>query len=125
MVSLYRLLNHDLKLTSFRLDSYCGYSMSNGATNTTLLDASKCAMPCSDKTYSESCGGASTLSLFQNTALYPNTVTLPTGWAYDTCRIEGTSGRGLVGYQFSSNSMTVETCVSTCDSKGYAIGKSL
>ncbi|KAJ9104208.1 hypothetical protein QFC19_004025 [Naganishia cerealis] len=103
-------------------ECYCGYSMSNGASNTTLLASSKCAMPCSDKTYSESCGGAGTLSLFENTALYP-TVTLPTGWTYDNCRTEASSGRGLTGYSFTSDSMTLETCLKTCDSKGFAIGK--
>lgn len=149
-------------LTLASHNSYCGLAMANGASNTTLLDSTRCALPCSDSQYTENCGGSSTLVLFQNAVLFPvpsaasssvasssttassstappsttstsssasasaspSVPALPAGWSYDNCRSEGTSGRGLVGYVYGSNSMTVEACIQTCDSKGFATGKS-
>lgn len=69
MVSFDFGLELDMELMQ-SLYSYCGMSMSNGASNTTLLDASRCASACPDKSVTETCGGAYTLNLFENTALY-------------------------------------------------------
>ncbi|KAB5591986.1 fungistatic metabolite [Ceratobasidium theobromae] len=48
------------------------------------------------------------------------TPVLPQGWAYKYCAREA-DGRTLTGYSFTSNSMTVDLCVSTCVSHGFSI----
>lgn len=103
----------------FGLDCYCGTSMQNGASNTTLLADSSCGMPCANNTY-ENCGGSNTLTLFNNPRMYPS-VALPTGWVATGCKTEATSGRALTGYYFTSSAMTNELCITTCQSKGYTM----
>ncbi|KAJ7726893.1 WSC domain-containing protein, partial [Mycena metata] len=44
--------------------------------------------------------------------------TLPSGWAYISCKQDG-ANRLLTGYSFTSTSLTVESCVSTCKSRGF------
>lgn len=46
---------------------------------------------------------------------------LPSGWTYKSCVREPSSGRTLTGYSFTSSSMTVDMCVSTCATKGYTM----
>ncbi|WWC57615.1 uncharacterized protein I303_100147 [Kwoniella dejecticola CBS 10117] len=100
-------------------ECYCDFSMRNGASNTTLLDSSKCAMKCANNT-NENCGGSSTLELFQNPALYP-VAKLPTGWSSNGCQTEGSGSRALTGYSFASSSMTQELCMTTCQAKGFTL----
>ncbi|WWC67290.1 uncharacterized protein I206_101198 [Kwoniella pini CBS 10737] len=100
-------------------ECYCDFSMRNGASNTTLLDSSKCAYKCANNT-NENCGGSSTLELFQNPALYPVSK-LPTGWSSNGCVTEGSSSRALTGYSFATSSMTQELCMSTCQAKGFSL----
>ncbi|ORY26506.1 hypothetical protein BCR39DRAFT_256661 [Naematelia encephala] len=98
-------------------ECYCDVTMRNGASNTTLLDETKCGSTCANNSY-ENCGGSSTLELFNNPSLYPVTK-LPAGWTANGCRTEGSSSRALTGYSFTSSSMTNELCITTCGSKGY------
>jgi hypothetical protein len=98
-------------------ECYCGYAMANGASNTTLLDETKCGITCANNN-NENCGGSSTLSLFNNPSLYP-TLTLPAGWSENGCMTEATNNRALSSYSFTSSSMTPQLCISTCQAKGY------
>ncbi|KAJ7662114.1 WSC domain-containing protein [Mycena polygramma] len=41
------------------------------------------------------------------------------GWAYVACTKEPANGRLLNGYSFTSASLTVENCISTCESRGF------
>ncbi|KAJ7293964.1 hypothetical protein C8J57DRAFT_1270464 [Mycena rebaudengoi] len=45
---------------------------------------------------------------------------IPTGWTYVGCVTDG-SARAL-SYSYTSTSMTQDSCISTCDSKGYIYG---
>lgn len=45
--------------------------------------------------------------------------TLPSGWAKVQCYSDLQNSRALVGYQFSSDTMTTTTCLSKCSSMGY------
>jgi hypothetical protein len=103
--------------------SYCDSKLQNGVSTNAPLDWSKCNMKCSASEY-ETCGGSATFELFNNPALKPATVSLPTGWSDAGCRIEGSSGRALVGYSFTSSTMTVKLCVDACAARGFSIGKS-
>ncbi|KAJ7792251.1 glyoxal oxidase N-terminus-domain-containing protein [Mycena olivaceomarginata] len=68
------------------------------------------------------CGGGNRLSIYstpQTTS--PSGPTLPAGWSYVACTQEPTDGgRLLAGYSFSSASLTVESCISTCKSRGFS-----
>ncbi|WVW81296.1 hypothetical protein I302_103287 [Kwoniella bestiolae CBS 10118] len=100
-------------------ECYCDFAMRNGATNTTLLAASQCGKACANNT-NENCGGSSTLELFNNPSLYP-VAKYPTGWSSNGCYTEGSGSRALTGYSFATSSMTQELCMTTCQSKGFAI----
>ncbi|OCF34866.1 hypothetical protein I316_03412 [Kwoniella heveanensis BCC8398] len=98
-------------------ECYCDFAIRNGASNTTLLSSDKCGMACANNT-NENCGGSSTLTLFNNPALYPVSK-LPTGWTSNGCMTEGNGQRALNQYSFASSSMTQELCMTTCQTKGY------
>ncbi|WRT68783.1 uncharacterized protein IL334_005763 [Kwoniella shivajii] len=101
-------------------ECYCGYFMVNGASNTTLLDESKCGSVCAANT-NENCGGSSTLDLFNNPSMYPQTP-LPAGWTDNGCFTDATSGRALSAYSFTSSAMTPALCLTGCQARGYVIG---
>ncbi|CAG8976444.1 hypothetical protein HYALB_00008033 [Hymenoscyphus albidus] len=46
---------------------------------------------------------------------------LPTGWQYDGCYTEGTTGRALTTMVFESGTNSVESCVNTCIAQGYTV----
>ncbi|WWD22710.1 hypothetical protein CI109_107203 [Kwoniella shandongensis] len=98
-------------------ECYCDFAMRNGASNTTLLDSSKCKMTCANNT-NENCGGSATLNLFNNPSLYP-VAKIPAGWSSNGCMTEATNARALSGYSFASGSMTQDLCMQTCRSKGF------
>lgn len=102
--------------------SYCDSKLQNGVTTKSPLDWYKCNMKCSASEY-ETCGGSATFELFNNPALAPAAVSLPTGWKDAGCRVEGSGGRALAGYSFASSTMTVKSCVDACASRGFSIGK--
>ncbi|WVQ72276.1 hypothetical protein IAR50_001826 [Cryptococcus sp. DSM 104548] len=100
-------------------ECYCGTSIQNGATNTTLLDDSECNYACADNSY-ENCGGSATLTLFNNPSLY-KVYTYPTGWSSSGCMTEATNARALAKYSVTSSSMTPQICIAACQAKGYTI----
>lgn len=65
--------------------------MAPTASNTTLLDSSRCSMACSDSQYTENCGGSSTLLLFQNAALYPAPVVVSSSTVASSTSASSTS----------------------------------
>ncbi len=69
----------------------------------------------------EICGGPNRLSLMF-TSNHPSlpTQSLPAGWTALGC-LSDNSTRALTGYGFSSNQMTVDSCLSTCASQGLPL----
>ncbi|KAJ7905129.1 WSC domain-containing protein, partial [Mycena leptocephala] len=102
-------------------ECYCGDAFqgtsSGGGSSAPDLD---CNMNCAGLA-TQQCGGGNRLSIYstpQTTA--PSGPTLPTGWSYIACTKEPASGRLLTGYSFTSASLTVESCISTCKSRGFS-----
>ena len=94
----------------------------NSASQT--VDDTKCKMPCSGNA-SQKCGGASVLSLFNNTAYTPRIpviVSLPNNktFVYQGCYADQGNPRTLSGYSTSQNTNTVATCAQLCLSKGFS-----
>ena len=72
------------------------------------------------------CGGPNAISLYVSTKanappsdLVTSTVAIPSGWSTFGCMAEGKTGRALDGLSFSSDSMSVSTCVAYCAGKGF------
>ena len=115
--------------TEFSSQCYLGYALNTGSS---ALADSQCGMACAGNS-SQNCGGASTLSLYNNT-LYvpvhnPNPAVLPGGsvkYAYQGCYVEPAGARALgpngtnTAYSIATAAMTVETCAAICFNKGYA-----
>ncbi|KAJ7173130.1 glyoxal oxidase N-terminus-domain-containing protein [Mycena crocata] len=97
-------------------ECYCGDFFADQSTGGgSAAPVGECAMPCAGEP-SQQCGGGNRLSLYSAASNGP---TLPTGWAYVACTKELASGRLLNGFTFTSNSLTVESCVATCQSRGF------
>ncbi|KAI4121761.1 MAG: hypothetical protein LQ338_006185 [Usnochroma carphineum] len=47
--------------------------------------------------------------------------TLPTGWSYQGCYVDGVSGRILASQQPDSSTLTIENCIATCAQLGYTV----
>ena len=87
----------------------------------------KCNMPCSGNN-AQICGGSNALSMFQSMvyvdAVNKASVQVSNGgssamYEYQGCWTDSTSARTLGDYSFAGSSMSVESCVSTCFSRGY------
>lgn len=102
----------------FGRECYCDTQLRNGA-STTTIDDSQCSIQCANNV-NENCGGRSTLDLFYNAAKTPTNPT-PAGWTQTGCYTEATNGRALTGYSFSANNMTWQSCLDTCQSKGFKL----
>lgn len=102
------------ELLLISLECYCGLNLSNNST----LGFSGCSMACNGNS-SETCGGPSRLSVYNNTAFNPP-AHRPTisNYTFTGCYID-TNPRILNGYSFSATNMTEDLCVRTCASKGY------
>ncbi|RPD60379.1 WSC-domain-containing protein [Lentinus tigrinus ALCF2SS1-7] len=102
-------------------ECYCGDALSNGQGKT--LTASTCNMACAgDKT--ATCGDNWALNAFKTTnvaiSLPSNsTAGLPSGWTALGCRKDNVSGRTLNVDAFTSNNMTIATCVAHCAALGH------
>lgn len=105
----------------YGVECYCDYALQSGANDATLLDAANCGFTCPDKSVDETCGGSDALLLFSNPTLGPPEYILPTGWTYNSCRVEGRNGRALTGHTFTSNQMTRDLCINACASKGFTL----
>jgi WSC domain len=69
-------------------------------------------------TTSSSSGGSSSGSGSSST---PSTVNLPSGWSYGGCYVDNAHGRILSAQQPDSDTVTIESCISTCFGLGYSI----
>jgi Glyoxal oxidase N-terminus/WSC domain len=93
-------------------ECFCGKSIANGGAPAPDGSAG-CNMGCNgNKT--EKCGGPDRLNL------YGHNNTRANGWGYQGCYIDGVQGRILTKQQPDSSSMTIESCISTCEGLGYA-----
>lgn len=81
-----------------------------------------CTVPCVGNS-SETCGGSSRLSVYNQTEfIYPEFVQKVGIYDLQGCMIDGTgTSRILQGYSTTSTAaMTIEKCITTCSGKGYA-----
>nr|XP_031862349.1 uncharacterized protein CI109_002314 [Kwoniella shandongensis]KAA5529421.1 hypothetical protein CI109_002314 [Kwoniella shandongensis] len=104
---------------------FCASYLSNGAS---LQRTATCSTPCAgDKT--ETCGGYYAISLFVSTKfnaaplsadLLSVTINLPDGWAPATVPcIKEVPGRALTGASYTSDAMSVPSCLNFCAGQGY------
>ncbi|WWC62263.1 uncharacterized protein I303_104859 [Kwoniella dejecticola CBS 10117] len=110
----------------FSQECWCGSVLSNGAS--LYKTSTSCNMPCKGDS-STLCGGRNAISLLvSNTALSTLSadlttapLVLPSGWsaASSSCIAEPSSGKALTGARWADNSMTINTCVSYCQTKGF------
>ncbi|KAI5832076.1 hypothetical protein K523DRAFT_334890 [Schizophyllum commune Tattone D] len=122
--------------TEYGSECYCGNSLANGATTTTV-DASQCSSTCPGNS-AEKCGAAYKLSLYYQ-ANVPTTTSSPTvtssatssatsssaaptgtGFALVGCINEPSSGRALTSASYNLGNMTTEYCQSLCRGYKYA-----
>ena len=109
-------------------ECHCGNDLSNGASLSG--PSSQCNMGCAGDS-NVMCGGYGALSLYTNPSIAPpvtasNTPTvsgsLPAGWsAASTQCIKEVSGRALTGASIAGDSMTVSTCLSFCQARGFQL----
>jgi hypothetical protein len=109
-------------------ECHCGNDLSNGASLS--VPSSQCNMGCSGDS-NIICGGYGALSLYTNPSIVPpvsssNVPTvsgsLPAGWtAASTQCIKEVSGRALTGASIAGSSMTISTCLSFCQSRGFQL----
>ncbi|WWD10488.1 hypothetical protein V865_008624 [Kwoniella europaea PYCC6329] len=104
-------------------ECYCGNVLGNAAS---LSIKSTCNMPCNGDS-ARICGGSGALSLYVSTksnaaslsADYTSTsVSLPNGWSSMGCYKEGTTGRALDGWSYSTPALNTATCINLCKNKG-------
>ncbi|KAI1853724.1 hypothetical protein JX266_001708 [Neoarthrinium moseri] len=104
-------------------ECYCG---NIPPPKTLAADEKSCNMPCKGNP-SQTCGGSSRISVWNNTLYVPphNVATVSISgravYNYLACYKEGTSGRALANGMSTSDakSMTVESCAAFCAAKGY------
>jgi Glyoxal oxidase N-terminus/WSC domain len=101
------------------------------------VKSTACNMACSGDA-TETCGGPGALNLYKyvsgtasstttptssTTSSTPSSVaTIPAGWAYQGCYIDGANGRDLtLAQQADSATLTVESCIAYCVGKGYVV----
>ncbi|WWD03156.1 hypothetical protein V865_001203 [Kwoniella europaea PYCC6329] len=107
-------------------ECWCGSILSNGASLTKT--SSSCNSKCKGDS-SSICGGSNAISLLVSDSalstlssdLTTAPLTLPSGWAEAStaCISEGTTGRALSSARYSDDSMTIGSCISFCENKGY------
>ncbi|KAF4624843.1 hypothetical protein G7Y89_g13327 [Cudoniella acicularis] len=128
-------------------ECHCGNEFSNGGTVAPDGNVG-CSYTC-DGDVTEICGGNSRLSMYEyidaagvvavpsastsptasatptasSSTPSPTTpaITLPTGWSYSGCWVDGVQGRILANQQPDSATNTIETCIATCSGLGYSI----
>ncbi|KAJ9631628.1 hypothetical protein H2203_000027 [Taxawa tesnikishii (nom. ined.)] len=96
---------------------YCGNSITNGGAVVDKqpgIAGSSCTMHCAGN-FSQVCGDAGMLSVYNNTAYKPAAVQQSVGkYRQKACLTEGTSGRALQGASTVDAKMTVDMCVKYC-----------
>ncbi|KAK5399852.1 hypothetical protein LTR20_008341 [Exophiala xenobiotica] len=115
--------SQNLPLAGLEYSRECYCSSSSSLPPNTPLNYTDCNMPCAgDPTHTQTCGGSSRLSIYNNTALSPPSAKpqISPGYTYQGCFTDPSSSqRTLSGYSTSTNAMTQEVCVSTCSGRGY------
>jgi hypothetical protein len=105
-------------------ECYCGNILGLGSNVSSYGDAA-CNMPCAGNS-TELCGAASLLTMYALNGTIPPIVTEPAikqvigSFSYYQCQTEATTERALSAFSTSSNSMTLEMCISTCAGYTYA-----
>jgi len=126
---------YPLSGVEYSAECYCGSSFANGGAPTPPTD---CNMVCAGNS-SEVCGGPNRLNVYNYTGtnlptnpnppppppgggnVFPVTSGLPAPWNYSACYVDNAFGRVLEYTQDSSNNMTVEACVATCQSQNFTL----
>ncbi|CAG8959276.1 hypothetical protein HYFRA_00013045 [Hymenoscyphus fraxineus] len=120
-------------------ECYCGNKLAPSSTKAPETD---CSFTCAGDAL-EYCGAGNRLNVYiKNGTVPPPSTTapagpgtiptppttpptqatgLPTGWQYDGCYTEGTTGRALTTLVFESGTNSVESCVNTCIAQGYTV----
>lgn len=111
---------YDIFGLEYGRECYCGSGLRNG-----LATTGKCDKPCAGDS-STICGGGNTLSVYTtNQALAVSVLSSPSvsqvGCFQDFYGAP-TNYRILDGADYSSDSMTMESCSSFCNGRGYAFG---
>jgi hypothetical protein len=108
--------NYPLAGVEYSTECYCGLSLSYNSS----VGRTGCTMACKGNS-SEICGGSSRLSVYNFTSyVYPQIVPSVGAYTQPACFTDSQAARGLSSYSFASTtSMTVETCVTGCQAKGY------
>lgn len=97
--------------------------------------SAQCNMKCNGNA-TETCGGPDRLNMYKffggsatttsnnvatTTTTPVSSATLPPGWKYSGCYVDGANGRVMAYQQPDSNQQTIENCISTCSGLGYTI----
>lgn len=98
-------------------ECYCGTGY---AVSPVTAPESDCSMACAGNS-TEKCGSGYRLSVYSSEAVSAsNTLVLPIYWGKNSsCIVEASTGRTLSGNSLIDSGMTVEKCVSLCDSNGF------
>lgn len=113
-----RKLRHSSSRSNLTFVHQCGSNFNNGGDGS-LIDNSRCSMPCAGDN-SIKCGGGSTLSLYKNPSFAPAQEVLPAGWSSLGCLVDNfNSTRTMASYRFTSKTMTNALCISKCQSLNY------
>ncbi|KDR71472.1 hypothetical protein GALMADRAFT_229455 [Galerina marginata CBS 339.88] len=108
--------------TEYTEECYCDFNIQGTATK---VDDSLCDMPCGgDNTLT--CGGASLVSVFQNTASLapvPENKAKVGAWTFEGCfsDVVGSNPRTLVERFTIQAGVTIESCTSQCAAAGFNI----
>ncbi|PWW75224.1 WSC-domain-containing protein [Tuber magnatum] len=110
---------YPLSGVEYSTECYCGSVLENGST---IGGSTSCNMPCGGAP-SSICGGPGALSVYNNTALVapkqPAVVPAVGNYISQGCYTEGVNERALAGSGTANSNMTVQSCVSFCQSGGY------
>ncbi|MCJ1434081.1 hypothetical protein MMC27_003447 [Xylographa pallens] len=114
--------NYALWGTEYSSECYCGSDLPSSPS---FSASSTCNLPCTGNS-TQLCGGASALTLFNNTAITPPPPAISAGTVVGTsiylgCASEATSGRALNATSYSNATVTNAQCASFCASKNYAL----
>lgn len=113
-------------------ECYCGLTIENN--NSGPTPNTDCDMTCAGN-LSEYCGGSYQLSMYHYiqaittppvvNSVNPSTVSpvksgLPGNWTYGGCYVDNANGH-VLGNEFDSSSMTVESCIANCVGQKFTI----
>lgn len=107
------------------------------ATSSTKAPETDCSFTCAGDAL-EYCGAGNRLNVYikngtvpaptttaTGTATTPTPTTLatglPTGWKYDGCYTEGTTGRALTNLASDDGTNSIESCINACIGQGYTV----